>query len=59
VGASAGVVHQDIKPQNVLVDEAGCPRLIAFGLARLRHAWSARIDQGPASRPILIRRPTR
>jgi serine/threonine protein kinase len=38
------VVHQDIKPQNILLDEAGCPRLIDFGLARLRHAWSDRVD---------------
>ena len=34
-----GVVHLDIKPKNVLMDEAGHPRLIDFGLARLRHAW--------------------
>jgi serine/threonine protein kinase len=39
-----GVVHQDIKPQNILLDEAGCPRLIDFGLARLRHAWSDCVD---------------
>jgi serine/threonine protein kinase len=35
-----GIVHQDIKPRNVLVDDQGRPRLIDFGLARLRHAWS-------------------
>ena len=38
-----GIVHQDVKPKNILVDADGRPRLIDFGLARLRHAW----DDGP------------
>jgi predicted Ser/Thr protein kinase len=35
-----GVIHQDIKPRNVLIEPDGTPRLIDFGLARLREAWS-------------------
>jgi serine/threonine protein kinase len=34
------VVHQDIKPSNIMLDETGRPRLIDFGMARWRHAWS-------------------
>jgi len=30
----AGVVHRDLKPQNIIVDEGGQPHLTDFGLAR-------------------------
>ncbi len=35
-----GITHCDIKPKNVLMDGRGEPRLIDFGMARLRHGWS-------------------
>jgi predicted Zn-dependent protease len=33
------VIHQDVKPGNILVDELGRPRLADFGLAQCRDLW--------------------
>jgi tRNA A-37 threonylcarbamoyl transferase component Bud32 len=40
VAHGRGVTHGDVKPRNILIEESGQPRLIDFGMARLRHAYA-------------------
>ena len=38
----AGIVHRDVKPENVLFSDYDVPKLVDFGIARMRSAYETR-----------------